>query len=335
MGLSVLKFGHPWFLLLLLLIPLYLWWELKLSRKRQTSLPHSRISQLKELAKHQLPFQYLYPMLRCLIILALVLAIAQPRYGVQTRDLSRKGVDIVLAIDISGSMLAMDFAPQNRLGAAVSVASEFVSRRPNDRFALVAFSEYALTQIPLTFDHQAMQNSLEQLKVNEQAAGTAIGMGLAKAVARLKDSTARSRIVILITDGVNNTGEIDPMGAAQMAKGLGIKVYPIGVGRDGMVPFPFADPVFGTRFVNTYIELDMATLNKIAASTGTGRASLAEDSKSLSAIMSEIDQLEKTKFKAEFSYNFSERFLPFLWLAFILLLIEIILKTYVMPIFPE
>lgn len=331
----MLKLGHPWFLFLLLLIPLYLWWELKLGKSRQISLPHSRLLQLRKLAANQLPYRYLYPGLRALIMLMLIVAVVQPRWGVQTRDLSRKGVDIVLAIDISGSMLAMDFAPQNRLAAAVSVATDFIARRPNDRFALVAFSEYALTQAPLTFDHQAMKNSLAQLKVNEQASGTAIGMGLAKAVARLRDSKAKSRLVILITDGVNNTGEIDPRGAAQLAKGLGIKVYPIGVGRDGMVPFPFADPLFGTRFVNTYIELDMQTLNDIAATTGTERAALATDAKSLAAIMEDIDRLEKTKFKAEYSYNYSERFMPFLWLAFLLLLLEIALKTYILPILPE
>jgi Ca-activated chloride channel family protein len=268
-------------------------------------------------------------------MLSLIIAVSDPRWGVKTRDLSRKGVDIVLAIDISGSMLAMDFAPQNRLGAAVSVATDFVSRRPNDRFALVAFSEYALTQIPLTFDQQAMENSLKQLKVNEKASGTAVGMGLAKAIARLKDSTAKSRIVILITDGVNNTGEIDPLGAANMAKELGIKVYPIGVGRNGMVPFPFSDPIFGTRFIDTFIELDMETLNKIAATTGTGKAALATDTESLKAIMAKIDSLEKTKFKTEFSYNFSERFMMFLWLAFFLLLAEIVLKSHVIPILPE
>jgi Ca-activated chloride channel family protein len=254
---------------------------------------------------------------------------------VQTRDINTKGVDIVLAVDISGSMLAMDFAPDNRLGAAIKVAQDFVTRRPNDRFALVAFSEYALTQIPITFDHNAMLNSLQQLKVNEKASGTAIGMGLAKAVARLKDSKAKSRLVILITDGVNNTGEIDPLSAAQMASQLGIKVYPIGVGSGGMVPFPFIDPLFGTRYINTLIELDMDTLNKIAATTGTGKAALATDANSLSNIMLQIDKQEKTTFKAQYSYKFSERFMPFLWLAFLLLLTEILLKTYFLPILPE
>ncbi|MDD4309504.1 MAG: VWA domain-containing protein [Candidatus Cloacimonetes bacterium] len=331
----MLIFEHPWFLLLLLLIPFYLWWELKRGSKNQLFFPHSRVLLLQHLAKGQFKYKYLFPILRSITLLMLVIAIAQPRWGVQTRDLTRKGVDIVVAVDISGSMLAMDFAPTNRLGAAVTVAKDFVSRRANDRFALVAFSEYALTQIPLTFDHTAMQNSLQLLSVNEKASGTAIGLGLAKAVARLKDSTAKSRIVILITDGVNNTGEIDPLTAANMAKELGIKVYPIGVGSQGMVPFPVQDPVFGTRYMNTYIELDMPTLDKIAAITGTEKAALATDSQSLSDIMNKIDQLEKTTFKAVFNYNYSERFLPFLWLGFIFLLLELVLKTIIIPILPD
>ena len=331
----MLRFEHPWLLLLILLVPLYLWWVLKHTKHRQLALPHSRISQLIQLASGQFRYQYLFPVLRALLIISIVIAIAQPRWGVQSRDLSRKGVDIVIAIDISGSMLAMDFAPQNRLGAAVSVAQDFVSRRINDRFALVAFSEYALTQIPLTFDHQAMQNSLQKLEVNEKASGTALGMGLAKAVARLKDSTAKSRIIILITDGVNNTGEIDPLSAANMAKELGIKVYPIGVGSQGMVPFPVQDPLFGTRYMNTYIELDMPTLDKIAATTGTDKAAVATDAKSLSEIMRKIDSLEKTTFKQVFRYNYSERFQPFLWLAFALLLLELILKTRILPVLPD
>ncbi len=312
-----------------------MWWELKYKKGQKSSLPHSRVNMLRQLAMHQLPYQLLYPGLRSLILLCLCIAVAQPRWGVRSRDISNKGVDIVLAVDISGSMLAMDFAPQNRLGAAVSVAKDFVSRRPNDRFALVAFSEYALTQIPLTFDHQAMINSLEKLQVNEQASGTAIGMGLAKAVARLSKSSAKSRIIILITDGVNNTGEIDPLTAAQMAKELGIKVYPIGVGSQGMVPFPYSDPIFGNRFINTFIELDMPTLNKIAEITNTGKAAMATDAKLLGSIMSQIDRLEKTQWTAKFSYNFSEQFMPFLWLAFGLLLLEILLKSFVMPLLPD
>ncbi len=331
----MLRFGHPWLLLTLFTVPAYLFWELNLSQKRKQGLAHSRTELLAKLALGRFPYRYLFPALRSLILLTLSLAIAQPRWGTKTRDLSHKGVDIVLAIDISGSMLAMDFAPQNRLGAAVNVAKEFVLKRPNDRFALVAFSEYALTQTPLTFDQQSVLNNLETLQVNEEASATAIGMGLAKAVARLKDSKAKSKIVILITDGVSNTGEIDPLSAAEMASELGIRVYPIGVGRGGLVPFPYSDPLFGTRFISTLIELDMATLDKIAAATGTGKAAQAADSGTLAKIMGQIDRLEKTESKVSYRYNYSEQFMPFLWLAFGLLLLELLLKTWLLPILPE
>lgn len=331
----MLKFGHPWLLFLLSLIPLYLIWELICNNRRRNYLPHSRVKQLKILAHKQFPYRYLFPVLRSLILFFLIIAIAEPRWGTKSRDLSNKGVDIVMAIDISGSMLAMDFAPQNRLSAAVSVAKDFVKKRPNDRFGLVAFSEYALTQVPLTFDHLAMLNSLNNLKVNEEASATALGMGLAKAVARLKNSTAKSRVIILITDGVSNTGEIDPLTAAEMAKELGIKVYPIGVGSKGLVPFPYSDPIFGNRYIKTIIDLDMDTLNKIASTTGTGKAALATDAKGLTDIMDKIDRLEKTRFTTQFRYNYSEQFMPFLWLAFAFLIIELLLKIVILPVLPD
>ncbi len=331
----MLKFAHPGLLALLLLIPLYLWWELAYTRNRKVRLYHSRLDILATMRRSTLPWKWLYPGLRALLLFCLVIAAAQPRWGTKTRDYSQKGVDIALAIDISGSMLAMDFAPQNRLGAAVEVAKSFVQRRPNDRFALIAFSEYSLTRIPITYDHAALQASLDNLQVNEQASGTAIGMGLAKAVARLKESSAKTRLIILITDGVSNTGEIDPITAAEFAKELGIKVYPIGVGSGGMVPFPFTDPIFGKQYANTYIELDMDTLDKIASLTGTGKAALATDSRSLKNIMNQIDKLERSKYKIKYTYNYSDHFMPFLWLAFVLLSLELLLKLWLIPILPE
>jgi Ca-activated chloride channel family protein len=142
-------------------------------------------------------------------------------------------------------------------------------------------------------------------------------------------------VIILITDGVSNTGEIDPLTAAGMAKELGIKVYPIGVGSKGLVPFPYSDPIFGTRYINTYIDLDMETLNKIAETTGTGKAALATDAKGLADIMNEIDRLEKTLFTTQFRYNYSEQFMPFLWLAFAFLVLELLLKIFILPVLPE
>lgn len=279
--------------------------------------------------------KYLYPGLRALILLALILALARPQWGTASRDLRIQGVDVVIALDVSGSMLALDFLPQNRLGAAVKVAKDFVSRRPNDRFSLVAFSEYAITASPLTYDHAAVMHALDRLEVNMQASGTAVGMGLAKAVARLKDSSAKSRIVILITDGVSNTGEVDPISAARMAAALNVKVYPIGVGSDGMVPFPYADPFFGTRNIPTLIELDMESLNQIASITGTGNAAKATDAAELRNIMTELDALEKSELSTRLNYNWEERFPIFLAVALLLIGLEILLKSRIMPVFPE
>lgn len=331
----MLRFAQPLFLLLLLLIPAYLYLDLHLRKTKKLALPNSRLRLLLQLSGQKRLWAYFYPALRSLILLSLILALARPQWGIASRDFRKKGVDIAIALDVSGSMLALDFLPQNRLGAAVKVAKDFVSRRPNDRFALVAFSEYAVTCSPLSYDHAAVMANLDHLEVNMQASGTAIGMGLAKAVARLKDSDAKSRIVILITDGVNNTGEIDPISAARMAKALGIKVYPIGVGSGGMVPFPYPDPFFGTRNIPTLIELDMQTLDRIAEITHTGKAAKAEDATQLREIMKELDALERTQISAKINYRWDERFPIFLMLALILIGLEILCKSYILPVLPE
>ena len=331
----MLKFAHPWWLLALLLIPLYWLWQTRWQNARKTRLPFTRLNLLREVAGENKFWRYLFPVLRALTLLCLILALAQPRWGRGTRDITQKGVDIVLAVDISGSMLALDFAPQNRLAAAVKVARDFISKRPNDRFGLVAFSEYALTQSPLTYDHISMLEQLGRLEVNQTASATAIGLGLAKAVARLKDSNAKSKVVILITDGVSNTGEIDPETAARMASSFKIKVYPIGVGTNGFVDFPITDPRFGTFYSKTFVELDMETLNRVAQITGTGKAAQASDSNQLQQIMDNIDTLETTEYKAKVRYIWTEQFMPLLWTAFALLLLELILRLLVMPVLPE
>ncbi|MDD3535879.1 MAG: VWA domain-containing protein [Candidatus Cloacimonetes bacterium] len=329
------KFASPWFLALLVLIPLYLYWELRLRYPKKQKLPVSRMDLLLEITEAKEPWKYFYPALRSLVLLFLVLALARPQWGHGVRDINREGVDIVISLDVSGSMLALDFLPQNRLGAAVKVAKDFVSRRPNDRFSLVAFSEYAITASPLTWDHSSIMQALDNLEVNREASGTAIGMGLAKAVARLKDSQAKSRIVILITDGVNNCGEIDPLAAANMAKALGIRVYPIGVGSGGMVPFPFPDPIFGTRNIPTLIELDMPTLDKIADITHTGKAAKATDAAGFSRIMKDLDDLERTQIKAQIHYLWEDHFSFFLALALALLGIEILARLFWSGQIPE
>lgn len=329
------RFAQPGFLLLLLAIPLYLYYELVIRSRKVNGLPASRLALLMELQGSHNLYRYFYPALKSMLILCLVLALARPQWGHGVRDLQKNGVDIVIAMDVSGSMLALDFMPQNRLGAAVKVAKDFVSRRPNDRFSLIAFSEYAITASPLTWDHASVMAALDHLEVNMEASGTAVGMGLAKGVTRLKDSKAKSRIVILVTDGVNNTGEIDPIAAARMAAAMGIKVYPIGVGSGGLVPFPYVDPFFGTRNIPTLIELDMLTLDKIAALTGTNKAANATDAAGLRNIMLELDKLERTRMLAKMNYLWQDRFYLLLLAAMFLLLFEIICKSFWLPVFPE
>lgn len=329
------RLAEPLYLLLLLAIPLYWWLELVHHRARKLTLPFPRLAILTRITRRNHVLRYLFPVLNCLVILMIVIALAHPQWGRDSRDYRQKGVDIVLAVDCSGSMLAMDFAPDNRLRAAVNVAREFIQSRPNDRFGLVAFSEYAITQSPLTFDHTAMQNQLEKLEVNVEASGTAIGMGLAKAVARLKTSKARSKLIILITDGVNNSGEIDPIHAAEIAKSYGIRVYPIGVGTGGYVDFPVQHPLFGITYQKVLIELDMATLNRIAEITGTKQASTAGNSAQFAEVMRQIDHLEKTEFQAKLKHNWKPRFAVFLWPGLLLMLIILYLRLLALPILPD
>ena len=331
----MLSFYSPWWLLGLILIPLYLYYELKIKSKQKTQIPFSRYSVLMRLKpKHSL-WKYLYPALKALLIFCLVMAIARPRFGKGREDISGEGVDIVIALDVSGSMLAVDFMPENRLGAAKKVAKEFIQQREHDRIGLVTFSEYALTRCPLTHDHSALMQLLTQVDVNKEASSTAIGLGLATAVARLRNSSAKSKVIILITDGVNNTGEVDPFSAAEMAKTFGIKVYPVGVGSNGMVDFPVQDPVFGTRYQKVMIEMDMNTLNKIASSTGTGQAALATSTEQLTSILENIDKLERSRYKIRYYYDYKEIFPIFLWLALLLILLELAFKLLFIRILPE
>jgi Ca-activated chloride channel family protein len=329
------RFAAAPYLILLLLIPAYLYLEFKMRKTGKLALPSSRLQLLLQVSGKKNFGKFLYPTLRSLTLLVLVLALARPQWGNASRDFRKQGVDIVIALDVSGSMLALDFLPQNRLGAAVKVAKDFVSGRPNDRFSLVAFSEYAVTASPLTYDHAAIMNALDKLEVNLQASGTAVGMGLAKAVARLKDSEAKSRVVILITDGVNNTGEVDPISAARMAAALGIRVYPIGVGSGGMVPFPYADPFFGTRTIPTLIELDMESLNQIASITGTSEAAKATDALELRKIMKALDELEKSEMSTKLVYQWNDQFPLLLWLSLFLIGLEILFRSRILPVFPE
>ena len=226
-------------------------------------------------------------------MLLLTLALARPQKGFRENELSGRGVDIVLALDVSSSMRAEDFQPDNRLAVAKTVAQSFVASRPHDRLGLVLFAGTAVTQCPLTLDHPVLGDLLGRVDFGMVEDGTAIGTGLATALNRLRDSRAKSRVVILLTDGDNNRGNIDPATAAELARALGVRVYTIGVGTSGIAPMPIDDPVFGLRYERVPVRLDEATLKGIAQRTG-GQYFRARDAAGLARIYGQIDRLEKS-----------------------------------------
>jgi Ca-activated chloride channel family protein len=228
-----------------------------------------------------------------LAVLLVTVALARPQHGLRENELSGKGVDIVLALDLSSSMRAEDFQPDNRLFVAKKVAADFVNQRPHDRLGLVVFAGTAVTQCPLTLNHEALIDLLERVDFGMVEDGTAIGQGLATALNRLRQSRAKSRVVILLTDGVNNRGVIDPLTAAELARALGVRVYTIGVGTTGIAPMPVDDPVQGRHYEMMPVEIDETTLTAIAERTG-GKYFRAKDSQALAAIYRQIDGLEKS-----------------------------------------
>ena len=237
---------------------------------------------------------------------------------------STEGIDIMLSMDISGSMLAQDLKP-NRLEAAKDVAASFINGRPNDNIGLVVFSAESFTQCPLTTDHAVLLNLFKDIQSGMIQDGTAIGLGLANAVSRIKDSQAKSKVIILLTDGSNNAGEIAPVTAAEIAKTFGVRVYTIGVGTQGMAPYPF-QTAFGVQYQNIPVEIDEATLKQIAAITG-GQYFRATDNASLKEIYAEIDQMEKTKISVQEFSKKQEEYKNWALLVFALLLIEILLRN--------
>jgi Ca-activated chloride channel family protein len=282
-------FGKPAFLLLLLLLPLY-WWLLR-RRAAGGGLLFSRTAGLGDLPRGRARWVVLLPALEALALFLIVVALARPEFGEAERRVVSEGLDIVLALDVSGSMKAEDFQPGNRLDVAKRVARDFIQGRPEDRIGLVVFAADSYTQCPLTTDHAVLLDLLDQVDFGAVRDGTAIGMALVNSLARLKDIPAPSRVVILLTDGRNNAGVVDPLTAASMAKSLGVRVYTIGVGSEGDAPYPVEDPVFGKRYVYVPAEVDDATLAAIADSTG-GLYFRATDPEALETIFARIDEME-------------------------------------------
>lgn len=321
------NFENPQFFWLLLLLPLAIGWYVW---KRHQQTAEVKMSSIKGFAGGQSVLVKLRPLLLVLRLAALALiitALARPRsVDVSTSTSSTSGIDIVLAIDVSASMLARDFSP-NRLQATKEVAAEFIQGRPTDRFGLVVYAGESFTQTPITSDKSIVLSALDAIEYNNVLeGGTAIGMGLATSVNRLKDSKAESKVVILLTDGVNNAGFIDPKIASELAAEFEIKTYTIGVGSNGMALSPVALlPNGNFQYRNVPVEIDEELMKEIAATTG-GRYFRATDNDKLEEIYEEIDALEKTEVEELKFYNYDEKYRPLVLLAGLLVLVEMLLR---------
>ena len=261
--------------------------------------------------------------IRMLALSLMIVALARPQSSNEWETVNTEGIDIMITLDISGSMLAQDFQP-DRLEAAKEVASEFIAGRPNDRIGLVVFSGESFTQCPLTTDHAVLLNLFNSIHSGMIEDGTAIGSGLANAVNRIKDSDAISRVIILLTDGVNNTGSVAPLTAAELARTFGIRVYTIGVGSEGMAPYPVSTP-FGVRLQNMETKIDENVLRNIASMTG-GLYFRATDNAKLKSIYQEIDQLEKSKISVQEHHKKQDQYFFFVFAAALLLMVELFLR---------
>ncbi|MCK9254605.1 MAG: VWA domain-containing protein [Bacteroidales bacterium] len=317
---SNIEFANKeYFWLFLVFIPMIFWYVWRLRKSAATM----KISNLFNLKKSSLPWRYILRhflfALRILVLSALIIVLARPQSIDKWEDRKMEGIDIIIAFDVSGSMLAEDFKP-NRIEAAKEIGMEFVSSRPNDRMGLVVFAAESYTQCPLTIDHAVLLNLFSEIKDGIIEDGTAIGMGLANSVNRLKDSEAISKVIILLTDGVNNTGNISPLAAAEIAKEFGIRVYTIGVGKNGMAPYPFQTP-FGIQYQNMEVKIDEEVLQKIAEQTG-GKYFRATDNQKLRDIYKEIDSLEKTELEVRSYSKPREEFSLILIFAMLIFVLE-------------
>lgn len=317
------RFAYPYaFLLLLLLVPVV---YLGLRRRRKRSVGYSSLGLLLEAGLEASVWKrYGILVLRALVLILAVFAIARPQTGQSEYKTHTEGVDILLVLDTSGSMQAQDFKPNNRLHVAKEVVKEFVSKREHDRIGLVVFAAQAVTQCPLTLDYPVLSQLISEVEIGMLEDGTAIGVALATAVNRLKKSEAESRVVVLLTDGQNNAGTIDPTTAAKVAAALGVKVYTIGVGTKGRAPMPVDDPIFGKRLVSVEVNLDEEVLTKIAELTD-GQYFRATDPEELVKIYERIDELEKTRVESETFVNYTDRFRWFVLPALGLFILELAL----------
>ncbi len=320
----IFRFENPLFLLLLLIVPLLIWWYSKYRDKITASLRFSHLGfARKAYSSGPARARHILFSLRLLVLTLLIIAFAKPQSGVTGEEVITEGIDIVLSLDISSSMLAEDIKP-NRVEAVKNDAKDFIKGRKNDRIGMVIFAGDAFTQCPLTLDYGILLNFLDKIEVGMIEDGTAIGMGLATAVDRMRNSKAKSKVIVLLTDGRNNKGEIDPLTAAQLAQTFDIKIYAIGAGGHGSALYPVDDPVFGRRYVPMKIDIDEGTLKQVSDMTG-GEYFRADDRERLDQIFKNIDQMEKTKIEVKEYTRYSELFYYFALAALTLLLVELVL----------
>ena len=303
-GIGNVEFASPWWLLLLLLLPV--WWLIA-RRRRPAAIVFSRVGILARGPHAGRTLARALALLRNLVLIAGVVALARPRSGARAETSTSEGINIVIAFDISSSMLAQDFQPQNRLEVARDKIKDFVAARNHDRIGIVAFSGEALTQVPLTTDYPVVQAALDNLQPGQLEDGTAIGTAIATAANRLKDAPGKSKVLVLLTDGVNNRGSIDPRTAARAAAQFGIRIYGIGVGTEGMAPVPVGRGLFGLRYEMQRVEIDDALLTDIANATG-GRYFRARDPIALQRITEQIDALERSPVRSRTYVRYTELF---------------------------
>ena len=322
--------------LLVLLIPYIVWYVMKRKKTEPTLQVSTTRMYMKAPKSWKIYLLHTPFVLRTVAIIMVILILARPQTTDNWQNTEIEGIDIMLAVDVSTSMLAEDLKP-NRLEAAKQVASEFINGRPNDNIGLTIFAGESFTQCPLTVDHGVLLNLFNSIKGDIAQRGliedgTAIGMGIANAVTRLKDSKAKSKVIILLTDGSNNRGDISPLTAAEIAKQFGIRIYTIGVGTNGTAPYSM-QTYAGTQYVNVPVEIDEKTLTEIAGTTN-GNYFRATSNSKLKEVYQEIDKLEKTKLNVKEFSKREEEYQVFAWIAFFCILLELLLRNSVLKKIP-
>jgi Ca-activated chloride channel homolog len=323
-----IQFVTPLALVLLLVLPVWWWWR---RRRVRAAIMFSRVGTLAALAGRSFQISRLLTGLRNILVVAAIVALARPRAGARAENVTSEGINIVIAIDLSSSMLSQDFQPSNRLEVAKETVKRFIAARTSDRIGVVAFAAEALTQVPLTVDYPVVNAAVDNLEAGQLEDGTAIGTAIATAANRLREAPGRSRVMILLTDGVNNRGAIDPRTAARAAAVFGVKIYTIGVGTEGMAPVPVGRGLFGLRYENRPVEIDEALLADVASLTN-GKYFRARDAAALRRIYEQIDALERVPVQTKSYVRYTDLYRWPLSLALVALTLELALTAWKAPL---